>query len=330
MGTLRIEEALPRPYPPTEAATPRPRASLLSGGPWRVALAVAGLLAAGVVLSRKLAPPAPSGSAASGARLQLAGSTVLATSVLFDSSISHYRGSFHRRLMFMPPPVAGLTLGAAGYGMKGSGRWRPIRAMIFGLAAVTGAIGSVFHIYNVGKRPGGFRWVNFFYGAPLGAPGALAAAGLMGLCAERARPLLWLADSPRAQTLLCAAGLAGTLAEAALLHYRGAFHNPYMILPLTLPSLAAASATAAALYPTPERHRAASALLTATTLTGGLGVAFHAYGIHRNMAGWANASQNVLNGPPLGAPPGFTGLALFGLGALRQYPLAGPEEAAHD
>ncbi len=34
------------------------------------------------------------------------------------------------------------------------------------------------------------------------------------------------------------------------------------------------------------------------------------------MGGWRNWSQNVLNGPPLPAPPSFTGLALTGLAAL--------------
>ena len=45
-------------------------------------------------------------------------------------------------------------------------------------------------------------------------------------------------------------------------------------------------------------------------------VGFHAYGVSRNMGGWRNWSQNVLNGPPLPAPPSFTGLALAGLAAL--------------
>jgi hypothetical protein len=46
------------------------------------------------------------------------------------------------------------------------------------------------------------------------------------------------------------------------------------------------------------------------------GAGFHAYGVHRAMGGWRNPRQNVLNGPPLPAPPSFTGLALAGLAAL--------------
>ena len=40
---------------------------------------------------------------------------------------------------------------------------------------------------------------------------------------------------------------------------------------------------------------------------------FHAYGVHRNMGGWRNWSQNLLNGPPLPAPPTFTGWLSPGL-----------------
>ena len=56
--------------------------------------------------------------------------------------------------------------------------------------------------------------------------------------------------------------------------------------------------------------------LRLTMLLGFAGVGFHAYGVSRNMGGWRNWSQNVLNGPPLPAPPSFTGLALAGLAAL--------------
>ena len=40
--------------------------------------------------------------------------------------------------------------------------------------------------------------------------------------------------------------MLGTAAEAALLHFRGAFHNPAMLLPVTVPPAAAALLGAAA------------------------------------------------------------------------------------
>jgi hypothetical protein len=60
----------------------------------------------------------------------------------------------------------------------------------------------------------------------------------------------------------------------------------------------------------------ASRGLAMTALLGLAGVAFHAYGVSRNMGGWRNWSQNVLNGPPLPAPPSLTALALAGFAAL--------------
>jgi hypothetical protein len=56
--------------------------------------------------------------------------------------------------------------------------------------------------------------------------------------------------------------------------------------------------------------------LKLTALLGFAGVGFHVYGVSRNMGGWRNWRQNVLNGPPLPAPPSFTGLAMSGLAAL--------------
>jgi len=63
-------------------------------------------------------------------------------------------------------------------------------------------------------------------------------------------------------------------------------------------------------------RRAARLCLKLTAMLGFAGVGFHAYGVSRNMGGWRNWSQNILNGPPLPAPPSFTGLALAGLATL--------------
>jgi len=115
---------------------------------------------------------------------------------------------------------------------------------------------------------------------------------------------------------VASAGLAGTVAEAGLLHLRGAFHNPGMFLPVVVPPTAA-GLLGMALFRSGEAVRgAAKFCLRLTALLGFVGVGFHAYGVSRNMGGWGNWSQNILNGPPLPAPPSFTGLALAGLAAL--------------
>ena len=63
-------------------------------------------------------------------------------------------------------------------------------------------------------------------------------------------------------------------------------------------------------------QKVARSLLHLTTWLGVVGVGFHAWGVQRRMGGWSNWSQNLLAGPPLLAPPAFTGLAVAGLAAL--------------
>jgi hypothetical protein len=89
-----------------------------------------------------------------------------------------------------------------------------------------------------------------------------------------------------------------------------------MFLPVSVPPLASILIGAAALRPSSLRSRIARWWLWLTAFLGFAGVGFHAYGVARNMGGWRNWSQNVLNGPPLPAPPSFTGLAIAGLAAL--------------
>jgi hypothetical protein len=249
---------------------------------------------------------------------------ILAFSVLADSGVEHYRGSFQNRAMVVPLGTAALTLAASLYGIADPrAEGHALRDRIYAIAAATGLAGLGFHAYNIAKRPGRFSWLNLFYAAPIGAPFALVLAGLLGRSAEQVRDTV---DEPKTKILglpagpllasVAAGGLAGTVGEAGLLHFRGAYHNPFMFLPISVPPIAAAALGAAALRPTPKRSRIARWWLKATALLGFAGVGFHAYGISRNMGGWRNWSQNVLNGPPLPAPPSFTGLAIAGLAAL--------------
>ena len=115
---------------------------------------------------------------------------------------------------------------------------------------------------------------------------------------------------------LTAVGILGTVAEAGLLHFRGAFHNPAMLLPVTVPPVGATLLVAAALGPAEQPRRLTRWWLRVTALLGVAGVGFHAIGVARNMGGWRNWTQNFQAGPPLPAPPAFTGLALAGLTAL--------------
>jgi hypothetical protein len=249
---------------------------------------------------------------------------VLAFSVLADSALEHYRGSFDNRAMFIPPLVSSLMLAIS---VHGTADQRPaihrVRHLVYTLAAVTGVVGTGLHVYNIIKRLGGISWLNFFYGAPLGAPAAIALFGLLGYCSERVRetpsgstPTLLDYPAGRALAAVTSGGLVATLGEVGLLHFRGAYHNPAMFLPVGVSPLASMLLANAALGPKGVNRFVTRWCLRLTAVLGFTGVGFHAYGVSRNMGGWRNWSQNVLNGPPLPAPPSFTGLALAGLAAL--------------
>jgi hypothetical protein len=248
---------------------------------------------------------------------------VLATSVLADSSVEHYRGSFKNKAMYTPLLVSALTLATS---VHGTADMRPAahraRDAIYLLAAATGLVGTGFHFYNVGKKVGGFSWQNLFYGAPIGAPMAILLSGLLGFCSERVReakrtrPRIFGLPAGRTIAAVTGAGLLGTSGEAGLLHFRGAYHNPFMAVPVTLPPIGAALLMAAASGHRGQSHRLTRWWMRLLAVMGIAGVGFHAYGVSRNMGGWRNWSQNILNGPPLPAPPSFAGLALAGLAAL--------------
>ncbi|MGJ4931145.1 hypothetical protein ACQR1I_33790 [Bradyrhizobium sp. HKCCYLS2038] len=280
------------------------------------------------------ARPRPRASVRAARRLNRAAG-MLAASVLADSSIEHYRGSFKNKAMYTPLLVSALTLATS---VHGTADRRPIAHRLrdggYLLAAATGLAGTGFHVYNVTKKVGGFSWQNLFYGAPLGAPMAILLSGLLGFCSERVRdtsraqrPHVFGLPAGRTIAAVTAAGLLGTSGEAGLLHFRGAFHNPFMAVPVTLPPLGAALLFNAASRGQDAGHNRAHPLTRAwmwlLTAMGFAGVGFHAYGVSRNMGGWRNWSQNILAGPPLPAPPSFTGLALAGLAALglmREHP----------
>ncbi len=245
-----------------------------------------------------------------------AGSGMLATSVLLDSAFEHFKGSYANPAMYVAPITAGVSLSAAIAGPA----WPYRRATGLGVAGV-GAAGLAFHMYNITKRPGGLSWNNLFYAAPFGAPGALVASGLVGatrsIIEDRERRHEGEVRAGREVGALTSAAIFATTTEIALLHFRGAFHNPYMYLPVTIPPAAGAALALAASSNGPTERRLAQGSMMALGVLGLAGVGFHAYGVHRNMGGFANWMQTMFQGPPMAAPPSLTGLALAGIGAVR-------------
>ena len=240
--------------------------------------------------------------------LDLAAGT-LSVVVLADSAVEHYRGGFYNRVMFAAPLLSSMTLATS---VAAHERSAATPAHL--LAVAGGMIGTGFHLLNVIKREGGLSWLNLFYGAPIAAPLGLTFAGLFGLAADHVRRSRRLPFFARALAASTAIGLAGTAGEAALLHFRGAFHNKFMYLPVTIPPLAAI-----ALAKDAARARTAPStrlLLRAAVAIGIGGAVLHTLAVQREMGGWKNWTQNIHAAPPIPAPPAFTAMALAGLAAL--------------
>ena len=251
-------------------------------------------------------------------------SGMLALSVLADSAVEHYRGSFRNKAMFTPLVVSAMALAVSAHGTADRREGaHVVRDGVYALTALTGVAGTGFHVYNVLKRPGRLAWQNLFYGAPLGAPAAILLSGLLGVYSERLRdiprgpaPRVLGLPAGRALAAISGIGLFSTAGEAGLLHFRGAYHNPFMFAPVTIPPVGAVMMGDAALGRPGRNLRLTRWWMRLTMALGFAGVGFHAYGVARNMGGWRNWRQNVLNGPPLPAPPSFTGLAMAALAAL--------------
>jgi hypothetical protein len=179
-------------------------------------------------------------------RLNRAAGTI-ATSVLIDSAMEHYRGNFHNKAMWTPIVTSLFSMAVSAHGLSDRRhRAHPMRDAVYAAAGIVGLIGTGFHIFNVTKKVGGFSWQNLFYSAPLGAPAAMSLSGLMGFLAERVRdnspegePRVFGLPAARVVAAMTGLSLLGTTAEAGLLHFRGAFHNSAMLLPVTMPPVAA-------------------------------------------------------------------------------------------
>jgi len=116
-------------------------------------------------------------------------------------------------------------------------------------------------------------------------------------------PRLFGLPAGQALAALSGVGILGTVREAGMLHFRGAFQNPAMFLPVTVPPVASALLAGTVLGPARSDRWLARWWLRLTAFLGVAGVGFHAWGVQRMMGGWRNWSQNVPNGPSLPAPP---------------------------
>ena len=254
----------------------------------------------------------------------------LATSVLLDSAVEHYRGSFKNKAMFTPLIVSALTLAVSAHGTADK---RPaahdVRDLTYLLAALTGLAGTGFHVYNVTKRPGAMSWQNLFYGAPLGAPMAILLSGLLGFYSRTGARHVGV-------TLGAGVRLAGgTRAggadrrRVARHHRRGGFAALQGRLPRPLHVPAGHGAAGRQRHWRAKRRWARSgrdrwfsrAWLRLTALLGFAGVGFHAWGVQPQHGRLAELAAERAERPAAARAPQLHRPRIGGLG--RTWPDGG-------
>ena len=233
----------------------------------------------------------------------------------------HYRGQFKDRAMFVGPTMAALGLAAATYiafrPERARDRAPRIALMIVG---ATGLIGLGFHTYNILKRPGELDALNLFYGAPMGAPAALTLAGLYGVIAgEMLSGRRYVRTRlPRHTAGLIAFSLIGTVGEAGLLHFRGAFQNPVMFAPVTRAAARGGRAWRGGAHAARAAgHRAAGSATGAARASPAPASTPTAFAA--TWAAGATGARSPERTAAAGAAEPFSALALAGLAALRLY-----------
>jgi hypothetical protein len=261
---------------------------------------------------------------------------VLAPLLLGDTLIGHYRTGFRVKAQYAPFVVGVALIGAATAALLAPRAPTVVVALRAAgwVAVVGGLVGVGFHHwYGVRVQPGGYSWLlhHLMYKAPPLAPlaltalGALAVVAAQGLAAGQtaAESSSTVNGQPlgRAVLLIVALALAGAVAQSLLLHYRGAFHDPFMYAPLVAPLAAAALAFWQALTPTPAIAPLLIGALWLSVITGFVGLGMHLRGLDRHMGGLYVGWATILEGPPAFAPAQIAGFAGMGLVAQHLLPI---------
>lgn len=245
--------------------------------------------------------------------------------LLADAFAGHYRSGFVFRSQYAPFLSGGLLIVTAiAAVLKPEVEWTNLALRVAGwLAVVSGVVGFAFHhYYGIVKKPGGYKWLLHYlmYGAPQLAPLALALTGMLALVAAHglANEVIFAGMGLRtASLILVAIALAGATLQAGILHYRGAFNNPLMYAPLTVPALAIVVSIWTIISPNNTLLLVFTILLWLTFLIGFVGLGMHLRGFGRQMGGLYVTLFNWLEGPPAFAPALFTGFA--GVGLIAAY-----------
>lgn len=248
---------------------------------------------------------------------------LLAPTTAWESFLGHYRSGFALKAQYAPLATAALLTAAGVAALISPSRWGITLQIVGGLGILSGIIGAGYHhYYGIVDKPGGYRWLlhHLMYHAPPFAPLSHAALGAMLMLAGRLGqgsaavfgiPVrLWI-------IYLCAITMTGAIAQSLILHYRGAFNNRLMYLPVTFPLLASVALIWYGLFPAPFTETFTVACLWVTFLIGFVGVGMHIRGVDRQMGGFYIGWANLWQGPPITAPLFFSGFSAAALAVIR-------------
>jgi hypothetical protein len=247
---------------------------------------------------------------------------ILAPMTAWEAFLGHYRSGFPLKAQYAPLLTAALLTIAAGVNLLLPGRTGTVVEAAGWIGVVTGLIGLGYHhYYGVADKPGGYHWLlhQLMLHAPPLAPLSQAALGALLILAARLTtgastafglPIrIWIVE-------VCAITILGAVAQSAILHYRGAYNNVLMYVPITIPLVAAVALAWEGIAPSEVAGNIAVFSLWLTFLSGFVGVGMHIRGIDRLMGGFYIGRANLMQGPPLSAPmvfSAFAGAALAGL-----------------
>jgi hypothetical protein len=247
---------------------------------------------------------------------------LIAPMTAWESFLGHYRSGFPLKEQYAPLLVALLLTLAAAASLIFPERSSIALQMAGWTGVISGAVGAAFHhYYGIADKPGGYKWLlhQLMMHAPPLAPLSQAALGGLLILAGRLAggessvfgiPItIWMLE-------LCAITIAGAVAQSALLHYRGAYNNILMYLPVTVPLIAAVVLAWQGVAPSRTIERLAASGMWMTFLIGFVGLGMHIRGIDRQMGGFYISMPNLMQGPPLSAPLAFSGFAAAALVAL--------------
>jgi hypothetical protein len=248
---------------------------------------------------------------------------VLAPMTAWEAFLGHYRSGFPLKAQYTPLLTALLLIIAAAAILIAPGKTGTLIQLAGWIGIVSGLIGLGYHhYYGIADKPGGYRWLlhQLMMHAPALAPLSLAALGALlilagklidGASAFFGIPIrIWIAE-------VCAVTILGAVAQSAILHYRGAYNNLLMYVPVTIPLVAAIALAWQGFAPSLMGSKIAVVALWLTLLSGFVGLGMHIRGIDRQMGGFYVGWANLMQGPPLSAPLVFSGFAGAALAVLQ-------------